>query len=91
MSKRRNPVVRHANILRKGGAHQTSRTGQRHSHKQATYDEADAYIQQRQSTRTGADDDCPQSSFPAFHPFTTPCLPTLSLHTNLQISCIDNW
>ncbi len=74
MSKQRNPVIRHANILRKGGAHQKSKTGQRHHHKQAIGDEAEAFFQHRQlqrnGQRNGAEDDCPRSKLPLFPPYS---------------------
>jgi hypothetical protein len=66
MSKQRNPVARHASILRKGGVHQKSKTGQRHHHRQETGDEAEAYFQQRQASRNkvkeGADGNCPDDA-----------------------------
>ena len=71
MAKQRNPVARHAGILRKGGVHQTSKTGQRYHHKQETGDEAEAYFQQRQALRNngkeGADGNCPDAGIFIFH------------------------
>ena len=61
MAKRRNPVVRHATILRKGGAHTTSKSSHRRQQKQALNDELDFYFEQNKSNRPGADSDCPDS------------------------------
>lgn len=48
MSIRRNQVVRHAAILRKGGAHTNSVSGQRHQSKRQLDDEIDDYFNQRE-------------------------------------------
>lgn len=59
MAKRRNPVVRHATILRKGGVHTTSGTGNRRRHKQELNDEVDQYFKQQKANVNGAASDGP--------------------------------
>ena len=44
MPNERNPVVRSGTILRKGGAHTQSVSGQRHQSKRQLYDEIDEYF-----------------------------------------------
>ena len=46
MPDRRNPVVRCGTILRKGGAHTNSVSGQRHQSKRQLDDEIDDYFEQ---------------------------------------------
>lgn len=68
MVKRRNPVVRHATILRKGGAHSTSQTSRRTRHKQELNDEVDAYFEHKTSTHgKGAASDRPDGTEPPSH------------------------
>ena len=53
MSKRRNPVAR-SPVMRKGGAHQTSRSGKRSAERRADRDEAERALDDRAVTeRTG--------------------------------------
>lgn len=59
MAKRRNPVVRHATILRKGGVHMPSSTGKRRRHKQELNDEVEQYLKQKTTSEKGAESDCP--------------------------------
>lgn len=46
MVKRRNPVAR-STVMRKGGAHRTSRSGDRSAKRRATRDEADQALDDR--------------------------------------------
>jgi hypothetical protein len=59
MAKRRNPVVRQATILRKGGPHATSVAGKRRRQKQAIIDEVELYFDENQQKHNGAASDCP--------------------------------
>ena len=47
MPTRRNPVVRHGALLRKGGAHTESVSGKRHQSKRQLDDEIDDYYDQQ--------------------------------------------
>jgi len=47
MPSRRNPVVRHGALLRKGGAHTESVSGKRHQSKRQLDDEIDEYYDQQ--------------------------------------------
>jgi len=51
MPTRRNPVVRHGALLRKGGAHTKTVSGQRHRSKRQLDDEIDDYLQHREKSQ----------------------------------------
>ncbi len=53
----RNQVVRHAAILRKGGAHTHSVSGQRHQSKRQLDDEIDEYFNQSEGIPSDAPDE----------------------------------
>lgn len=59
MAKRRNPVVRHATIMRKGGVHLPSNTGKRRRHKQVINEEVEQYFDHKTADKKGAESDCP--------------------------------
>lgn len=52
MPTRRNPLVRYGALLRKGGAHTKTVSGQRHRSKRQLDDEIDDYLQQREKSQT---------------------------------------
>lgn len=64
MVKRRNPVVRHATILRKGGVHVSSGTRKRRRLKQEMSEDIEQYFEQRKPRKNGAESDCPDSRHP---------------------------
>ena len=62
MVKRRNPVAR-STVMRKGGAHRTSRSGKRSTKRRAVRDEADQALDDRAvNERTGDAGDDPGDS-----------------------------
>ncbi len=54
MVKRRNPVAR-STVMRKGGAHRTSRSGERSAKRRATRDEADQALDDRDANEPTGD------------------------------------
>ena len=54
MVKRRNPVAR-STVMRKGGAHRTSRSGERSTKRRATRDEADQALDDRAANERTSD------------------------------------
>jgi len=70
MATTRNPVVRYGALLRKGGAHTKSVSGQRHQSKQSLDDEIDEYFNERtrsekqpESTEKGRNSTAPSSIY----------------------------
>lgn len=65
MPTRRNPVVRYGALLRKGGAHTKSVSGERHQSRRQLDDEIDDYYQQRvnspRKTKKERDDSAPSA------------------------------
>ena len=86
MVTRRNPVVRHSTLLRKGGAHTESVSGKRHQSKRQLDDEIDEYYDQQarhkadsQNQEKERDDSAPSTTdfmFFAHAQFSTTALPS---------------
>jgi len=56
MPTRRNPYFMHP-LMRKGGAHQPSRSGERHSQRQALMDELDEYMEMKEANELSSSKD----------------------------------
>ncbi|MEM7258452.1 MAG: hypothetical protein AAF404_13825, partial [Pseudomonadota bacterium] len=88
MAKRRNPVVRHATILRKGGVHGTPKSSRKRQHLQALNDQLDDYFEQKKRNEEGAESDCPDHFCYANIAFTTS---SIWIHNSITVSDSEYW